>query len=63
MRSSPATRCKPTAAIGDLLRHGEAIQVGQLNIHQDDVRANGPDLGDGLGPVTSLADDRETLRL
>lgn len=48
---------------GDLLRHGEAIQVGQLDVHQDDVRANGPDLSGGLGPVTSLAHDRESPRL
>jgi hypothetical protein len=39
------------------------ISTEQLNVQQDDVRANGPDLGDGLGPVTSLADDREPLRL
>lgn len=27
---------------GDLLRHGEAIQVGQLDVHQDDVPGESP---------------------
>jgi hypothetical protein len=48
---------------GDPLRHGEPIEVRQLDIHKDDVGANGPGLGDGLGPVTGLPDDREPLRL
>jgi hypothetical protein len=48
-------RCRYTARVDN--------QVGQLDVHRDDVRANGPGLGDGLNPVTSLAHDRESLRL
>jgi hypothetical protein len=54
-------RCRYRAWVANQAIVG--ISTEQLNVHQDDVRATGPDLGGGLGPVTSLADDREPLRL
>ena len=46
-----------------MVGHDEPVDVGQLNVNQDDVGPSVPCLGDGLGPVTSLTDDDESFRL
>jgi hypothetical protein len=46
-----------------MVGYDKPVEVGQLNVHQDKIGASVPCLGDGLGPVTSLTDDNESLRL